>query len=207
MNPTASSTTDSGVDSSPPYRPRPDVENGTSPGVGARRVEVSLPRPQLQSVFIEHANRVTKAGVRAVVHCIAVPTQGGVDRLAASVRSSLQEWVATERRASAASAEPRLLSTAGKGLRGCIPPGFGYLHVGWRGGGVVCPLDEAVDGLPVSFGMDVMCSLAGWMPSRVLAGERKAVQEHKYGGSLTDARFEILKSRVTALAQAWHAAK
>jgi hypothetical protein len=58
----------------------------------------------------------------------------------------------------------QLVDTAGKGLRGSIPVGFPYLHVGWRGGGFVHPIDDDVS-FPVGFGLDVCAGMMGLPPS------------------------------------------
>ena len=143
-----------------------------------------------------------------MVHCLAMPVSGGPRRIALAMRQALGEWVATERRASSAATEPRLIDAAGKGLRGCVPEGFRYLHVGWRGGGLVCPLDDAVDGLPPGFALDALCGAAGWAPARIVAAERAAVERTgATGEAQARSRFQRLQRHVTALALAWKRAE
>jgi len=58
----------------------------------------------------------------------------------------------------------QLIDTAGKGLRGSIPVGFPYFHVGWRGGGFVHPVDDEAS-FPAGFGLDVVAGMLGQAPS------------------------------------------
>jgi diadenosine tetraphosphate (Ap4A) HIT family hydrolase len=75
-----------------------------------------------------------------------------------------------------------LVDTAGKGLRGAIPKGFAYFHVGWQGGGFVHPVEDE-EAWPPGFGMDVATGMMGRDPGsfgrkaakRTFDQERRAV--------------------------------
>lgn len=57
-----------------------------------------------------------------------------------------------------------VIHTRGKGLRRCVPPGFPYAHVGWAGGGMVHPIEDARTFSP-SLLLDVAAGLLGVPPA------------------------------------------
>lgn len=57
-----------------------------------------------------------------------------------------------------------VIHTQGKGLRRCVPPGFPYAHVGWAGGGMVHPIEDARTFSP-SLLLDVAAGLLGVPPA------------------------------------------
>jgi len=158
----------------------PEGVLGRGRGLDAREAERKVSaKPSnltLQAVYVEHAHRPTKAGVRACVHCIGLPIHGGPRQVESTMIQALKEWTATETGSSSMSAEPRIISTAGKGLRGCIPERFPYVYVGWRGGGLVSPLHDILVNLPPNFALDTLCGAAGWAQSRMIAAERSSVE-------------------------------
>lgn len=54
-----------------------------------------------------------------------------------------------------------VIDTAGKGLRGSIPPGFPYFWVSWRGGGYVHVIEEEDASFPSDFGLSVCAGMMG----------------------------------------------
>lgn len=54
-----------------------------------------------------------------------------------------------------------VIDTAGKGLRGSIPPGFPYFWVSWRGGGYVHVIEEEDASFPADFGLSVCAGMMG----------------------------------------------
>ncbi|KAA0159202.1 hypothetical protein FNF28_05958 [Cafeteria roenbergensis] len=57
-----------------------------------------------------------------------------------------------------------VIHTQGKGLRRCVPPGFPYAHVGWAGGGMVHPIEDART-FSRSLLLDVAAGLLGVPPA------------------------------------------
>jgi hypothetical protein len=58
-----------------------------------------------------------------------------------------------------------LIDTTGKGLRKCVPRGFPYFFVSWKGGGFVHVIEEEAD-FPASFGIDICAGIIGLPPGR-----------------------------------------
>jgi hypothetical protein len=58
-----------------------------------------------------------------------------------------------------------VISTAGKGLKRCVPVGFPYAHVGWAGGGYVHPIEHP-ETFPRDMLLDVVAGILGADPSR-----------------------------------------
>jgi hypothetical protein len=58
----------------------------------------------------------------------------------------------------------KLIDTAGRGLRKCIPKQFPYFHVAWKGGGFVHPVEDT-ETFPPNFGIDTAAGILGLPPS------------------------------------------
>ena len=59
----------------------------------------------------------------------------------------------------------KVIDITGKGLRRCIPQGFPYFHVAWKGGGFAHVIEDENE-FPPSFGVDIAAGMMGLPPER-----------------------------------------
>ena len=82
-----------------------------------------------------------------------------------------------------------VISTTGKGLRRSIPEGFPYVHVSWRGGGVLHVIEDERS-FPQYFGMDTVAGMLGLPP-------------HSFGRKDRKNSFETDRAAVMAFLKRW----
>ena len=98
-----------------------------------------------------------KEGARnhAFVQCIPLPKAAAEDApiFFHKALSEAEEWATNK----------AIVDCAGRGLRGAVPPGFPYFHVGWRGGGYAHVIEDAAT-FPKDWGVDIAAGMLGLPP-------------------------------------------
>jgi len=98
-----------------------------------------------------------KEGARnhGFVQCIPLPKNAAEDApiFFHKALSEAEEWTTNK----------AIVDCAGRGLRGAVPPGFPYFHVGWRGGGYAHVIEDATT-FPKDWGVDIAAGMLGLPP-------------------------------------------
>ncbi len=107
-----------------------------------------------EPVFLELGGKEGARG-HCFVQCVPLPQAAAEDApiFFHKALSEAEEWTTNK----------AIVDCAGKGLRGAVPPGFPYFHVGWRGGGYAHVIEDAST-FPKDWGIDVTAGILGLPP-------------------------------------------
>ena len=107
-----------------------------------------------EPVFLEVGGRDGSRG-HAYIQCLPMEQAVAEDApiFFHKALSEAEEW----------STNKAVIDCRGKGLRGAVPSGFAYFHVGWRGGGYAHVIEDA-DRFPRNWGLDIVAGMMGLPP-------------------------------------------